>query len=283
MGGSLSIRNDEDGPVRAEIYSKTGGLVAAAHLPERHTWFPSAKLVQMMPYDVVVIDGTGLRWRLGIRAPSKRSDKMCYDVTEIEDGDFLAPTHPPKFPSALDDGVRPSEEPKNGYKTVVQDSSTSQAGARAVAKEGKDDTKKEQVDAYEAYRIESLRVLRSSFSKVELSNRTKLPLNQARVPRDPSDDVHDSSNDISIQEPGRTEIEEKSKDSDEKSGRYHGRVFPSLVGGLVGAVLMIPPALMVGGHIMVAYPIVGGLLGSCTGAGSVMCCRRDREKMILPP
>jgi len=34
MGSSLSIRNDENGPVRAELYAKTGTLLQAAHIPE---------------------------------------------------------------------------------------------------------------------------------------------------------------------------------------------------------------------------------------------------------
>mmetsp|Transcript_73 Transcript_73/g.161 ORF Transcript_73/g.161 Transcript_73/m.161 type:complete len:290 (-) Transcript_73:214-1083(-) len=288
MGAQLTVENNGSVPVRADLYAKTGQLLESAHIPEDHAWAPSTKkLVAMMPYDLVVVDDTGLRWRLGFTAPrGGAAQKKNIMVSEVEDGEFLAPVKPPRFPSKLDAGVRLVKNPKRAQRRVGDHDAY-----EVVVQEEREDAKSsialDDAAAFEASRIQTLRVIEENYTNVQLEGSSE-PLDSEHLQE--SVDFKDA---ISLDEPSSSESKGDSKSPFDSKSEYPDKMkmlspgtkaSAVVVGGIVGAALGGPIGYYLGGTAVVAYPVAGLICGIFTGAAGASCtsCRRSEAKPILP-
>mmetsp|Transcript_28776 Transcript_28776/g.40132 ORF Transcript_28776/g.40132 Transcript_28776/m.40132 type:complete len:304 (-) Transcript_28776:130-1041(-) len=286
MGSKLSIQNDESAPVRGELWTKTGSLLEKAHIPQGHIWtLKTKKLVAMMPYEVVVVDDTGLRWRLNFNAPSSSGSTRIFKVSEIEDGEFLAPVKPPRFPSKLDPGVSLFEENKlrNENEAYTVPGATETPGPQQPGKTNGVHTRSDEAE-FEASRRRAKEDLETSYTTIGLTN-SRRPTETFRVVADM--DVQGRGEDFNAEEiileepqenkdhhkPPQNEIESSQKIQGYSKTTTAALAMPVMVGGVFGAAVAGPFGYWLGSSAIafIAPVAAGAILGGISGAVSTTC------------
>mmetsp|Transcript_8363 Transcript_8363/g.16257 ORF Transcript_8363/g.16257 Transcript_8363/m.16257 type:complete len:274 (-) Transcript_8363:247-1068(-) len=272
MGGQLSLHNDEAHSVRAEIYSKTGSLVQKAHIPSGHAWYPSAKLAPMIPYKLITVDETGLRWSISFTAPTGRK-KIELKVSDVEDGEFLAPVKAPVFPVGLDKDVRRlnTSDDQKQKPSVPSDASEPYEVVAANDFFGGNSTLDNDDDDEKAFEASRSR---------KLEDYTKVPL---ATPGDPIelDNMTESEVQIQLEEPSNSGSDVIKSSTVPAQSRCK-RVLPVAIGGILGAAFAGPVGYWMGQSSVYLYPIVGALVGGLSGMTADSCVQPREPKKLLP-
>mmetsp|Transcript_35210 Transcript_35210/g.49275 ORF Transcript_35210/g.49275 Transcript_35210/m.49275 type:complete len:306 (+) Transcript_35210:43-960(+) len=301
MGSKLSIQNDESAPVRAELWTKTGSLLEKAHIPQGHIWTPKTKkLVAMMPYELVVVDDTGLRWRLNFNAPSGSGSTRVFTVSEIEDGEFLAPVKPPRFPSKLDPGVSLIKENKlrNENEAYMVAGAMETAGSQQQPeKTNAAYTTRSDEAEFEASRRRAKEDLETSYTNISLTNSRRHD-KTSRVVHPLADvEFHETNEDfeaegVILEEPQEStdhyqpqdDTEHSQKTPDYSKTTTAALAMPVMVGGMLGAAVAGPFGYWLGSStIAVVAPVAAGaFLGGVGGAVSTTCASCGSSKKYEP-
>jgi len=253
----------------------------------------SKKLIAMMPYDLIVIDETGLRWRLSFQAPGN-SQEMIIKVSDVEDGDFLAPVAAPNFPSQLDPGVSMVE--KKGIKKrspIDASEGTQQARAEKVvdgkishSRGGNKNLEPDEASFLDA-RLQIQRQIEESYTNVDISNgndrpelefSSKLDTDAVNL-EEPVEQDDDDLLDNNIMNTGA--------ESPPSNGSRKLLVVPGAIGGILGAMIGGPVGFWLYGTVTTSLisTAAGAGLGTLTGTVASKCSFRSSKKgyeTVLP-
>uniref|UniRef100_A0A7S2TL46 Uncharacterized protein n=1 Tax=Lotharella oceanica TaxID=641309 RepID=A0A7S2TL46_9EUKA len=284
MGGQLSLHNNGAYAVRAEVYAKTGSLVQKAHIPSGHVWDPSAKLAPMIPYRLITVDGTGLRWCISFNAPTG-GKKVELKVSDVEDGEFLAPVQAPVFPSGLDKDVRRMDAGEDEKHTPHPPSDASEPYEVVAAHDffGSSNNTTQNNDAVDDDVDSDEKAFKASRAR-NLEDYTKVPLATPRKPLQ-LEKMAASEMQIELEEPVNNSGSEVLKtDTPPAQSRCSSkRVLPVVIGGVLGAAFAGPVGYWMGQSSMYLYPIAGAVLGGFSGMTADACgLPREPKKTILP-
>jgi len=267
----VSLENDAPHGVRGEIHSKTGSVVQSAHVPPGHLWVPSATMAPMIPYKLICIDETGLRWAVSFQLRS-RGTKVELRVSDVENGEFLAPVRKPSFPVRLDKDVRPivdtkeeavKAEPHEPYEVVPQEACVRGAEKTAASAGSGDPHDESDEKAFEASRLRSFPGLAEGYTKIPLTSPPQA-IDLEQIGGDPHEELP------APKHSGEATVDVKSKTSERKSRCTKGVLFC----GLAGAALAGPVGYWVGSSALLAYPLLGAAVGSCCGATTAGTCMK---------